>query len=268
MRSRAERLRRLLGSAALLAAPLLAGGASVAEPAAGAASAPGLAASAAAPVTPERVRGIVDAMRSEAGVSGKHIERRLRWKRSDAPAPAAGAPPWVVELVRWLADAGRGLMWLLGAIAVALIAVFAWRWASVKADAVRARAALRPSHVNDLDIRPESLPDDIAGAARALWQRGEHRAALSLLYRGALSRLVHGHGVPIRAASTEGECLRLAQRALAPAGSAFFEQLVRAWQIEVYAGRGADASSVAALCAQFDAHFAPAAAAQPAGAAA
>ena len=115
---------------------------------------------------------------------------------------------------------------------------------------------LPPSHVNDLDIRPDSLPDDIAGSARLLWQRGEQRAALSLLYRGALSRLVHDHGVAVRSASTEGECVALARAALPAAGGAFFEGLVGAWQIAVYAARWPDAASVAALFDGFDAHFA------------
>ena len=115
---------------------------------------------------------------------------------------------------------------------------------------------MRPSFVNELDIRPESLPRDIAAAARALARRGDVRAALSLLYRGALSRLVHEHTVPIRAASTEGECLRLAARVLPDAGSAYFARLVAAWQTEVYAGRSAEATTVDTLCDEFDAHFA------------
>ena len=146
---------------------------------------------------------------------------------------------------------------LLGAIAIALLVVFAWRWMRVRADAIAGRAVmLPPSHVNDLDIRPDSLPDDIAGGARALWQRGEQRAALSLLYRGALSRLVHDHGAAIGSASTEGECVALARAALPAAGGVFFERLVGAWQIAVYAGRWPDAASVAALFDEFDAHFA------------
>ena len=73
-------------------------------------------------------------------------------------------------------------------------------------------AFVAPTHVRDLDIRPESLPDDIGAAARALWDRGEHRAALALLYRGLLSRLAHVHRLPIRDSSTEGDCLALAAR--------------------------------------------------------
>lgn len=221
---------------------------------------------ASAPLTVEAVRGAVAEMRADPSFANTHTERRLRWVADPAskPPPATKTPHWLRDLARWLAQGGRGLMWLLGAIAVALLLVFAWRWARVAADAARERAALRPSHVNDLDIRPESLPDDIAAAARALAARGEHRAALSLLYRGALSRLVHGHGIEIRAASTEGECLRLAQAVLPADASGYFERLVRAWQNEVYAGRGADAANLLALCASFDAHFAPAPAPAPA----
>lgn len=225
--------------------------------AAGAVHADAPAPAASAPLRVEQVREVVAEMRGDPAFANRHTERRLRWIDDGASSPPPGkAPAWLLELARWLSEGGRGLAWLLGAIAVAWVLVFAWRWARVKADDVRARAALRPSHVNDLDIRPESLPDDIAGAARALLRRGEARAALSLLYRGALSRLVHDHGIAIGAASTEGECLQLAQRALPAASGAYFEQLVRAWQTEVYAGRSAGAATLDALCTQFDAHFA------------
>jgi hypothetical protein len=112
--------------------------------------------------------------------------------------------------------------------------------------------------VRDLDIRPDSLPADIGAAARALWQRGEARAALSLLYRGALSRLVHAHAVPIRSASTEGDCLRLASRSVSGEASAYFGRLVRAWQLAVYGAHQPDEASVHALCDEFDARLGPA----------
>lgn len=211
----------------------------------------------ATPMTAEQVKRVVAEMRADPALNGKHTEHELRWKNLDRSKPERGnAPHWLIRLARWIAEASRGIVWLLGAIAIAVVAVFAWRWASVRSEALRARAELAPSHVNELDIRPESLPADIGGTALALCRRGELRAALSLLYRGALSRLVHDRLVPIRAASTEGECVRLAQGVLPAAGSAYFGQLVGAWQTEVYAGRSTDAASVAALCEAFEAHFA------------
>jgi hypothetical protein len=105
--------------------------------------------------------------------------------------------------------------------------------------------------VRDLDIRPASLPDDIGSAALALWERGEQRAALALLYRGLLSRLVHVHGVPIRASSTEGECLSLARPRLADAGARYAARLVEIWGGAVYGGLLPPTPAVQALCGEF-----------------
>jgi hypothetical protein len=235
-----------------------------AEPVATSASAaltPEVASKTVAPkIAPERVRAVVAALRASEG-AGTHTERVLRWKKRDKPdekeSPSSSIPSWVRELISWISEIGRGLVWLLGAVAVALLAVFAWRWAQVRADNALARDALRPSHVNDLDIRPESLPDDIARAARTLWTQGQRRPALSLLYRGALSHLVHHKAVDIGAASTEGECLQLAQQTLTAGAGDFFERLVRAWQQAVYAARDLDTATFTALCADFDVYFKP-----------
>jgi len=204
-----------------------------------------------------QVERVVAAVRADPLLGGTRTERKLHWKNDDAPDEAAprkgGEPSWLLDLARWLSESARALMWLLGATAVALLAVFLRRWILARADAVDGRAIVLPSHVRNLDIRPESLPDDIAGAARALWQRGEARACLSLLYRGALSRLVHEHAVPIHGSSTEGECVQLAAGVLPAQGSAFFARLVQEWLSAVYAAREPQAEAVLALCDQFDA---------------
>jgi hypothetical protein len=123
---------------------------------------------------------------------------------------------------------------------------------------VRARVArpaagefVAPTHVQDLDIRPESLPDDIGAAARGLWDRGDHRAALALLYRGLLSRLAHAHRVPIRDSSTEGDCLALASTHLDRARQEYVSRLVRLWQQTVYGHESAETTVVYGLCDGF-----------------
>src|ERR1700754_3686346 len=132
-----------------MAGALVAGGASIAasSEAAPAAAAPASAAPApmaSAPITVDRVHSVVAELRTEPGFENRHTERRLRWINDHASRPVRGkSPVWLLELARWLAAGGRGLMWLLGAFAVALLAVFAWRWARVKPDDVRTRAALR-----------------------------------------------------------------------------------------------------------------------------
>jgi hypothetical protein len=119
----------------------------------------------------------------------------------------------------------------------------------------RNRRFVAPTHVQDLDIRPESLPPDIGAAARDLWDRGEQRAALALLYRGMLSRLAHVHEVPIRDSSTEGDCLALAARTLDASRVAYATQLVRTWQRAIYGGLTIETAEVWDLCAEFAAHL-------------
>jgi hypothetical protein len=209
----------------------------------------------------EQVQAASRAVQQDPLLGGEKTVRTLRWK-SDGAAERRpnGKPPtpWLLELARWIAESARALMWLLGAAAVAVLLVMLRRWARLRAEDTGSLALVLPTHVHDLDIRPESLPDDISRAARALWLRGEQRAAMSLLYRGALSRLVHGHALPIRAASTEGECLRIAARRLPAAGSAFFERLVDAWQLAVYGAHPPDTASVLALCDEFERQLAAA----------
>jgi len=221
------------------------------------------------PASPTRaeVQAAVSEAKADPNLAESHKERRLRPKQTDKPAQKTESNAhdfdWITGLVHWFTEAGRWLVWTLGALAVALLLVFLRRWAQWHADDDDARLQALPSHVRDLDIRPDSLPRDIGTAARALWEAGEPRQALSLLYRGALSRLVHRHAVPIRAASTEGECVRLASRVLAGASSAFFARLVQAWQTTVYGARMPDAAQVFALCDEFDARLG---AAEPAAA--
>lgn len=216
------------------------------------------------PITPEQVAAAADAVHKDPLLGSPKTARTLRWKPGDKPPePKPPSMPWLVDLVRWMAESARVLMWLLGAAAVGVLLVYLRRWLRLRAEESGGGAFVLPSHVRDLDIRPESLPDDIGLAARALWLRGEQRAALSLLYRGALSRLVHGHAVPIRAASTEGECVHIASRTLPEASSAFFAQLVGAWQIAVYGAHTPETASVLALCDEFERRL-PAAAPSPA----
>ncbi|MED5619721.1 DUF4129 domain-containing protein [Ideonella sp. BN130291] len=225
--------------------------ASAAEPASGpAASAPPARASSAARA---QLQASVEAVRRDPLLSGKDKVHELRLKRREQAQAKDKPPSWLKGLSRWLSESGRLLVWALGAIAVALTLVSLRHWWRWRADTIEGCSLHLPTHVHDLDIRPDSLPADVGAAAAALWQAGRHRDALSLLYRGALSRLVHLHAVPIRSASTEGDCLRLASAALPAEGKRFFERLVQAWQLHVYAARQPEDAAVAALCADFDA---------------
>ena len=143
-----------------------------------------------------RIEAAVDKLRVDPLLSGRHKEHRLRWK-DDAPREeeAGRRPTWASwpGSPRWrsfINDTSRFLLWGLAIVLVALALVSARHLVQLRAFR-RPRPRRRSSHVRDLDVRPESLPDDVGAAAWALWQAGQVPAALSLLYRGALSRLIH-----------------------------------------------------------------------------
>jgi hypothetical protein len=178
--------------------------------------------------------------------------RTLRWiSDDDEKAERPSWFNWIGNLFGWIAEVSRVLMWTVIAVLVGLLALYLTRVVKTF-DGKRGGAEnVAPTHVRDLDIRPESLPDDIGAAAWSLWERGEHRGALSLLYRGLLSRLVHAHAVPIRDSSTEGDCLALAERHLPPDRHGYISQLIRTWQRAVYGGEDPLTPDMRVLCEQF-----------------
>lgn len=99
------------------------------------------------------------------------------------------------------------------------------------------KAHVTPDVLFGLDIRPESLPADIAGTAQQLWQQGHAREALSLLYRGALVVLTQQEQLEIHASHTEGDILKLAKPALAPERLNYLTRLTKLWQTIAYAHR-------------------------------
>lgn len=221
---------------------------------------------AAPPMSASAVRAAASAVAADPLLAGTEKTKSLRFKDNDKKKPEkVDDPNWWLTLLGNLSGGLRVAMWLLGAGLLIWILLQLRDWLRSGGDG-RALPALAPTHVGTLDIRPESLPADIGAAARELLARGEQRAALSLLYRGALSRLVHGHGVAIRAASTERECLALAAPRLAPTSHVFLTELVAGWQAVAYARRELPTDSLEQLCQGFDAQL-PAAPATPGAAA-
>jgi hypothetical protein len=106
-----------------------------------------------------------------------------------------------------------------------------------------------PAALFGMDLAPEKLPIDVGAAAAALAREGKLREALGLLYRGALSELVHKRGVQLLASHTEGEAVRLAK-------VPYFGALVDAWRQCAYARRMPRAADVERLANDYRGAFA------------
>jgi Domain of unknown function (DUF4129) len=194
----------------------------------------------------------IEKVKADPNLSQERKTRTLRWKGEDEPDEApSGFARWILNFFGWLGQLSRVLVWVVGGLlAIALIAFIVRMFKNIDMQEQR-KADLVPTHVRDLDIRPESLPDDIGAAALALWESDQHRAALALLYRGLLSRLAHVHQVPVRDSTTEGDCLALASRHLKNERRQYVEQLIRIWQRATYGGREPETLEVQTLCTQF-----------------
>jgi hypothetical protein len=214
--------------------------------------------------TRAEVREAIDRVAKDPNLATERTAPTLRWVRNDEAQ--RDVPGWLQSLLSlarfvrglfgWVASSARALLWVAAAILAAVLAVFLLRLVrSLRRGPRLPKGFVAPSHVRDLDIRPESLPDDVGAAAAELWDRGEQRAALALLYRALLSRLVHGYNVPIQVSSTEGDCLALAAPRLSGTASGYTTRLVGVWQNAVYGGLSPTAAAVHALCAEFSPVF-------------
>ncbi|HEU4777914.1 MAG TPA: hypothetical protein VFS95_13925, partial [Telluria sp.] len=205
----------------------------------------------------KQVRREVDALYASPQVHGWVCEKDWRWKETAKPvdqkAPELPDLSGLAAVMKVLIIAG----------AIGLVGWLLYRY-SDRFPALRRRPqAVRATEVGGLDIRAESLPDDVTATVRTLWARGERRPALALLYRATLSRLVSDDGLALTQGNTEGDCLRLAGVAAQQARLAAGRLQVAAatttmWLDGAYAARWPDSDTLERRCAEWDAQFGPA----------
>ncbi len=91
-----------------------------------------------------------------------------------------------------------------------------------------------PLKLFGLDLSEKSLPDDIIRKVKYLLKNNEIRKALSLLYRGALVRLINDFNLQISVSATENECIRLVKLQREKKEATFFKTLTQIWLAMAY----------------------------------
>jgi len=172
-----------------------------------------------------------------------------RWERRDRDKkPSDIDTTWLQALGYALAKIGELLLWVGAGAAVAYAIWWIVRKLPLRGPPPR-EPYQPPAALFGMDLAPEKLPPDVAAAAAALAREGKLREALGLLYRGALSELVHKRGLELLPSHTEGEAVKLA-------GLPYFSALVDAWQRCAYARRIPLAAEVENLAAGYGRAFA------------
>ena len=176
---------------------------------------------------------------------------RLHLRRRPGPEVTLPSPSRITGLVQGLA---RLLKLLIPAGLALWLGLALWRHRRSLAPILGRPREPAPDAILGLDIRPRGLPADLPEAAARLWDQGDPRAALALLYRGALAHLVHGRGLALGASATETECLRLAGPVLPAPGADYFARLTATWLRVAYGARPVGAAE-RTLCQDWASHF-------------
>lgn len=154
--------------------------------------------------------------------------------------------------VRFIAQLFELLLWILLGVGIGILIYYIWRWQPTLPTSTQ---TTQPSTPQRLVPQTTALPDDIPEQAWQLWQRGEHQAALSLLYRATLIQLSQQQQLAIAQGATEHDCLELVQTNFTGELAHYFALLTRHWQNSAYAQRQPNDAEVEALCQQWSHYF-------------
>lgn len=180
-----------------------------------------------------------------------------RWREDPLDAPAesgSGSNP----MAGWFAATIEMALWLMLGLCIAIAGGWWWRRepggrSMGKRRTRPAGAAQRVGH-NAILMPPDA---HLGAAAWRLWNAGQPRESLRLLYQGSLAGLATQHGLPIRASATEDECLRLVAAQLThPQLLNFLRRLTHAWQTTAYGHQSPDDAIARNLCEEWPRHFA------------
>ncbi len=219
----------------------------------------------------------VDALQLSAGESKEVIEEILAddvfgrtqeqgfWKYTGDVSEEEDSS-WLIEWLQQFLDGftgniaffTEGAMWLaLGAILAYLLYWFMQNRFLLQGTAVQQRENNKqiPAQIAGLDLRPETLPSEPAAAAASLIEQGDYRGGFSLLYRAALSALVHNYSIEIDEGSTEGECLRVVRGVIADDSTAYFTRLTGMWQQIAYGHIEPSREKAIGVCREWPAFF-------------
>ena len=184
----------------------------------------------------DAARAQIEAIMQQEAFS--QVRKVKQWTARETDDEEPDIAEWSKSLQAVIATVMKAVLWIAVVILVVLgIAYRRQLLALLKPLRTKTHTTAPPDILFGMDIRPESLPDDIAAASQRLWESGQHRAALGLLYRGALMRLTRHDDVAIHDSHTKGDILNLARPTLNAQRLAWLSAVTSAWQEVAYAHR-------------------------------
>jgi hypothetical protein len=193
-------------------------------------------------------------------------ETRYQWvpkKKEDSPAKTPWSEIWqqlydylkaiLDKVVPYLARYAEFLLWCGAGGLVAFLLLKSVRLRAWLAGGFSLSVAgpQSPQVMFGMDLRPESLPDNIGRTCFQLLEDGKKREAIGLLYRGTLSGLIHRGRLEIHPSSTEKECCNEVRRNRPGPEASFFDTLTRLWIFIAYGHRSPEVETCREIIRQW-----------------
>lgn len=220
------------------------------------------------PAAQEAKEAIVDVLSGEDFLR-KEIDSGWRFKpkeRADGEESSGWFLDALANLLDWLSpflefvtaifSVVPYVIWIIVGLIIALV-IYQFRdaLASIGRGRDKEDENAVPDVLFGLDLRKESLPDDVPSEVTTLWQAGKHREAIGLLYRATLSSLIHKFSFEFYDGYTEQECAQLVEAKKRGNLSDYVLRLTSTWQQLAYAHRLPADSKISDLCSEWPQYF-------------
>ncbi len=188
------------------------------------------------------------------------------WQRKDATKKDTDnePPKWLQNLFEHMSSAAKAIRALGAVIEVAfwlaiagLVVYLIYRYRKEIQSMSRffrkqKKKTEAPKVLFGLDVTEENLPENVLNEVRALWESGQKRNAISLLYRASLSKLIHEHACPFQSSDTESECVEKVSALGLEKTSSFLSMLTEVWQSIAYGHLDVSSDRFVELCDRWE----------------
>ncbi|MDM8548020.1 DUF4129 domain-containing protein [Candidatus Venteria ishoeyi] len=210
-------------------------------------------------VTDHDIQTEINRILQDADFDTWHQDSWTQWSAQDTPSEEtldmlSGFNSWVLTFSQLMEMA----LWLVFLVALVVLGWFLYR-SFIQNQAIKFINSDK-RHVSDAELsdliavpKQADLHDPPTQAWR-LWQQGQHREALGLLYRVSLSGL-RAQGLEIKDNMTEGECLRLLAELPSVSTRDYISHLFRAWLFLAYGHQLPDSDKMQDFCQHWSRHF-------------
>ena len=144
-----------------------------------------------------------------------NVQEEIVWdfaEENEQDDKETGVPPdltWLTGFVAFISMIIEAALWITPLLAVFYLYRYRRYWLRLlRGESLRPEEMLLPDTLFGLDIKRDSLPDNIENTARELWKNNKLREAVSLLYRGSIVRLFERYRYELPSGATEQDCIR------------------------------------------------------------